>query len=733
MLKGIEPRLIRAHTLHRVVQIDARRVALQTLLLGLLFCALLTIPFVVYQQAESGNRREQLEADQERVIQLAANSIHREIEAVLSDLRYLSQNNALRTYLAQSSAESRRELAREYQVLARQKRIYAQVRFIGLDGMEAVRVNFNDGQAEIVAERDLQDKHNRYYFQEALWLSPGQIYVSPLDLNREHGSFGSALTPVMRFAAPVADEQGLIRGMVVLNYTGQRLRDKLDSHASRGARIWLLNPEGYWLIGPNGGDEWGFQLADRAQQRADQLLPRLWQKMQTQHSGVYQTDPHWIRFERIYPLSGADPAGSADFASPVNADRYYWTIAVELPRSAIQSLDLALLTNLWGGYAVLVLFAFLTAGMLVFVLHRNRALSQVMEKVVDNLPQLVAYVDAEQRFRFNNMAYKRLFGLSPRELYGRTMMDVLGEAAYQMLRPHVERALAGEPENFESQMSDSGAGRRDMAISYLPDFSPHGAVRGFYVIVSDISLAKESERRERQRILEMARVSRLASMGEMATEIAHEINQPLAAVAMYSAASERVLKCGHDSAQVTAWLQEINTQVKRASEIVRRMRRFVQRDAPRFGPVDLNQVLREAAALLDHEARTQDVTLKLELAENLPSVQGGHVLLEQAVFNLGRRALDALLNHSGIREVTLKTRFDAQRVQVEVRDSGPGLDPAAGDRIFDSFLNSMEHKGNMDLTISRTIVEAHAGTLRHAPNPEGGTIFMFSLAREGGQ
>ncbi len=477
-------------------------------------------------------------------------------------------------------------------------------------------------------------------------------------------------------------------------------------------------------------DSKGFQLADRAQQRVDLLLPRLWQKMQTQRSGVDQTDQHWIRFERIYPLTADGPSEAADFVGPVNAAHYYWTIAVELPRSAMQLSDPMLLRKLWGGYAVLVLFAFLTAGTLVFVVHRNRALFQVMEKVVDNLPQLVAYVDTEQRYRFNNMAYSRLVGQGPREIYGRTMMDVLGEAIYQVLRPHVERALAGEPVNFENQLAYAEAGRLEVVVSYLPDFSLRREVRGFYVIVSDVSLIKESERHERQRILELAQVSRLASMGEMASEIAHEINQPLAAIAMYSAASERVLEQGHDPGQIKAWLQDINIQAKRASEIVRRLRRFVQKDAPQFGPVDLNQILREAASLLDHEARAQGVTLKLDLADNLPSVQGGHVLLEQAVFNLGRRAMDALLSHAGTREITLKTSFDAQRVYVEVRDSGPGLDPITGDHIFDSFLNSMEQKGTMDLTISRTIVEAHAGTLRHAPNPEGGTIFMFSLARE---
>lgn len=633
--------------------------------------------------------------------------------------------------MAHTSRGSRLDLATEYLGLARQKRLYDQIRFIGLDGREEVRVNFNEDDLEIVAEQNLQDKHDRYYFEETLWLSPGQIYVSPLDLNIEQATLDQPPKPVIRFAAPVADDQGLIRGMVVLNYLGQRLRDKLSALEGQAGKIWLLNAEGYWLMGPTPEDEWGFMFPERSQRRLARLAPRLWQQMQAEQSGVHQSAESWIQFERVYPLLGENPrAGAAHFARPVDADRYYWTIAVELSQPAVQSADIALLKKLWMVYGALVVFAFLGAGAFALAINRNKALARVVEKVVDNLPLLIAYVDAEQRYRFNNMAYERLLGLKPNEIYGKTMRELLGEPAYQAVLPYIERALAGEAVTFERQLATQGSGMNDLAISYLPDRSPQGEVRGFYVMVNDVTLVKESERRDSRRMLELAHVSRLACMGEMATEIAHEINQPLAAIAMYSAAGQRILQGDGDRSQMQGWLEAINTQAKRASEIVRRVRRFAQKDEHQTGPVDLGQIAREVAALLDHEARSQQVEIVLELAEDLPQVQGERVLLEQVVFNLARYALDTVRAQTGERRITLNTAFDAQLVYVEVCDTGPGVDPALGEHIFDSLVTGKQEGLGMGLTISRSIIEAHAGTLRYALNPEGGNTFMFSLARE---
>ncbi|MDT3708207.1 MAG: ATP-binding protein [Thiobacillus sp.] len=723
------PWLAQAHTIHRVVQVDIRRIIRLAALLGLAFSVLLAIPFVFYQRAETDHNLELLQTEQERVTRLAAGIVQQEMDAVLSDLRYLSQHNELSQYLAYKSPGTRLDLAREYLALASQKRIYDQIRFIDRDGMEQVRVDFNEGRAAIVAETELHDRRDQIYFREAMRLLPGQIYVSPLDLSFEPGAVEQPPRPVIRFAVPVADDRGAVRGIVVLNYLGQRLRDKLGALEGYAGRIRLLNAQGYWLMAADPEYEWGFIYPDRSQRSVAQLSPRLWRQIEAEHSGVYQSDASLIRFDRIYPLlgGGATHAG-ASFGSPVDADRYYWTVVVELSRSAMRAANLPLLKKLWSVYGVLVPFAFIVASMLAFASSRNRALAQGMEKVVDSVPVLVAYVDAEQRYRFNNMAYERFFGLKPKQIYGKSMLELLGEAVYLTTRPYIEQALAGNAVSFERPLHSAGEGVRDVSISFLPDTSPQGEVRGFYVVANDVTPIRTSQRRERQQMLELAHVSRLASMGQMATEIAHEINQPLAAIAMYSSAGLRTLRGECNREKMESWLEAMNTQAKRASEIVKRVRRFVQKGEPQLCPVDLNLIARETVGLLDHDARAQGVEMVLELAGDLPAVQGERVLLEQVVFNLVRNAMDAVLAGSGERRVTLKTSSDAHLVYVEVSDTGPGVDPELGEHIFDSFVTGKQGGLGMGLAISRSIAEAHAGSLRYANRPGGGATFTFSLA-----
>lgn len=725
------PWLAQARTLHRVVQVNLRRVLALTALLGLAFSALLAIPFVFYQRAEFDNSLSLLHAEQERVVRLAAGAIQQEMAAVLSDLRYLSRHNEISRHLAQPSPGSRTDLAREYLALIEQKPYYDQIRFIRADGMEAVRVVARAGGAAIAADAELRNRRDQAYFRETLRLAPGRIFVSPLDLNFEPGTVEAPPRPVIRFAVPVADAQGVTQGIVVLNYLGQRLRDKLAALEGLAGRVRLLNAQGYWLMGADPEDEWGFMYPDRSQRSLAELSPQLWQRMAREPSGDHRTDAAWIRFERVYPLLGenAPGAGSA-FAMPVDAERYHWTVAVERSHAAMQAANRALLEKLWSVYGVLVLFAFLVAGALVFFASRNRSLAEVMEKVVDNVPVLVAYVDAEERYRFNNMAYERFFGLKPKQIYGKSMRELLGEAAYRVAHPYIEQALAGKAVSFERQLPYAGAGPRDVTVSYLPDTAPQGEVRGFYVMVNDVSPIRASQRREQQHMLELAHVTRLASMGEMATEIAHEINQPLAAIAMYSAAGLRSLHGECERGKMESWLEAINAQAKRASEIVKRVRRFVQKGEPQFGPVDLNLIVRETAALLGHEARAHEVEIVEALAETLPPVQGDRVLLEQVVFNLVRNAMDAVLAGTGPRRVTLATSADDRLVYAEVSDTGPGVDPALAAHVFDSFVTGKRGGLGMGLAISRSIVEAHGGTLRYSATPGGGSTFTFSLPQE---
>jgi C4-dicarboxylate-specific signal transduction histidine kinase len=266
-----------------------------------------------------------------------------------------------------------------------------------------------------------------------------------------------------------------------------------------------------------------------------------------------------------------------------------------------------------------------------------------------------------------------------------------------------------------------------MSVSYIPDVTESGEVRGFYAVARDITELRAAERRERQRMLELAHVSRFASMGAMATEIAHEVNQPLAAIAMYSAACLRTLAKGGDTAVVTGWLTSINAQAKRVGEVVQRLRQFLQMGGAERAPIGMNEVVREVAGLASVEARAQDVDLLVDLAPELPAVLADRILLEQVVLNLVRNALDAVGQQTGPRRVVVQTRPAGEGVEVSVADNGPGVPAGLGRNVFDSFVSSKPGALGMGLAVSRSIVEAHEGGISYTNNPEGGSTFRFTL------
>lgn len=715
------------HPFHGVARVDARRMRWQTLLLGLVFTPLLLTPAFIQERADARQHLVLRQSEQERALKLGAQIIRQEMEAVLSDLRYLSQHNDLAAYLESSNPQRRRDLALVYLGLARHKRIYDQIRFIGLDGHEEVRVDFADGAPVIQPPETLRDRSSRYYVREAQWLSPGEIYVSPFDLDVEQERVEHPPRPVIRFALPVADSQGMIRGMVVLNYLGRRLLDKLRMLAGQAGDIWLLNADGYWLLGPNGEQAWSFMSDTGVHAHAARRFPEFWHQAAASDAGTLREGDFAIRFERVHPLRGDDD-GTADRPRPVAAPDYHWVLAAALATAA--NLPALAPGARWPVYGGLTLFAFAAAAGLAFALNRNRALALFMSNIIDNLPVLVSYVDADERYRFNNLAYQRFFQRAVTEIEGVSMRELLGDAAYQDVRPYITRVLAGEAVTFERQVDYAGAGTRDVAVSYLPDITSAGEVRGFYVLVSDVSMIKQSERRERSRVLELAHASRLSSMGEMATQLAHEINQPLAAISMFSAAALRTLQGDWDARQLREWLRTIHGQAVRAGDILRRVRRFVRRQDMQRVPVDLNARAREVVDLLRSEARCREVTVDLRLHDGLPHVSADPVLIEQVVFNLVRNAFDALQERAPPRIVTLSSAREGNRVYLEVRDNGPGVDAALGARIFDSFVSSKGEGVGMGLAISRSIIEALGGRLGYETNAEGGATFRFELPLE---
>jgi PAS domain S-box-containing protein len=258
---------------------------------------------------------------------------------------------------------------------------------------------------------------------------------------------------------------------------------------------------------------------------------------------------------------------------------------------------------------------------------------------------------------------------------------------------------------------------------------------GFMFDVSDQRHAEETLR-EKDHALEIARtelahVSRLTTLGELTTSIAHEVSQPLGAMMASAAAGARWLAAEPpDIAEARSTLDNIAADGKRAREVIARIRALTKRQAPRTEQLDINQKILEVLALTERELRSHDIVLRTQLDSTLPRVAGDRVQLQQVLLNLIVNAVDAMSAvHDRQRELTIVSAADGPNaaVVVEVRDSGPGMPPEALERVFEPFYTTKAEGIGIGLSISRSIVEAHGGRLWASANEPHGAVFRFSL------
>ena len=225
-------------------------------------------------------------------------------------------------------------------------------------------------------------------------------------------------------------------------------------------------------------------------------------------------------------------------------------------------------------------------------------------------------------------------------------------------------------------------------------------------------------------------VSHMATIGEMAAGVAHELNQPLTAIANYAQACERLLaRPDSDPLEVREALREIVGQATRAAEILRRLRALARQQKSEHTWANINAVLHEILELVQADARVHEVALSLELDEELPPVSVDSGEIQQVILNFVRNALDALaVRGAGSRQLLIRTSLTtAREVEVAVIDNGPGLAPGLEERIFDPFFSTKPGNSGLGLAISNTIARAHGGSIGYRANAPAGACFYLCL------
>jgi signal transduction histidine kinase len=298
---------------------------------------LLVIPLGVFTHEHLlQNISEPMDELRQDLLSRATQVMSRSLISMQRDVRFIASSDELR---AAMDTGHRERLARLLQHLAIASGQYAQLRWIDANGREAVRVDYTNGVATITPERALQDKSARDYFRETMAGEPGDVHVSPLDLNIENGELEIPFKPMLRISVTVTGTDGKPAGIVVVNYLADVMLERLRLvGGSTGAEVHLLNGHGFWLLAPRPDMAWGFMTGDSSA-TVGRTMPRLWQAMTTRGNGTYSTPDRFWSFRRVSPLH--------DVLAPtrISEDRgehWYLAIAMSTDRLVQQSRKAAL-------------------------------------------------------------------------------------------------------------------------------------------------------------------------------------------------------------------------------------------------------------------------------------------------------------------------------------------------------------------------------------------------------
>ena len=346
----------------------------------------------------------------------------------------------------------------------------------------------------------------------------------------------------------------------------------------------------------------------------------------------------------------------------------------------------------------------------------------------EGVKDLDAYMDAHPEFLARAKQMLRIEELNERavELLGGAKPSDLVGSINHYSNPHTFRrsliARFAGAENFSEELRKMRIDGRTVDVFYTSTFSPALNELGIGLVsLMDLTRATEAEAKVRQLQAEFAHAARVATLGELTGSIAHEVNQPLAAITMNAAAVQSWLAGKQPNLEEARELAgRIACDAHRAADIIARIRAMASRKPPAYEPTSLNRIVEDVLSFLKHELTAHGVEAELDLARNLPELLADQTQLKQVLMNLAVNAIQAMgASETQNPTLTLRTRKVSDCARVEVEDNGPGIPPDAETRLFDSFFTTKQDGLGIGLSICKSIIEAHGGTIMFAPGRSG--------------
>ena len=357
-----------------------------------------------------------------------------------------------------------------------------------------------------------------------------------------------------------------------------------------------------------------------------------------------------------------------------------------------------------------------------------------LRSVLDTVPDAIIVIDEAGVIQSFSSAAEKQFGWTAQEVIGRNVMMLMPQPyrnAHDSYLDHYkttgERRIIGIGRIVVGERRDGSTFPMELAVGEMHS----GGTRFFTGFVRDLTERQDTQTRMQELQAELMHISRLTALGEMASTLAHELNQPLSAIANYLKGGRRLLeRAAPDTVRAAEAMDKAADQALRAGQIIRRLRDFVSRGESDREIESLSKLVEEASALALIGAKELGVRVSYDFDRHVDMVLADKVQIQQVILNLIRNAIDAMMTSP---RRALKITTDAADggglAQVSVADTGPGLSPEVAERLFQPFVSTKAQGMGVGLSISRTIVEAHGGRIWAESNSDGGVTFHFTLVR----
>lgn len=356
-----------------------------------------------------------------------------------------------------------------------------------------------------------------------------------------------------------------------------------------------------------------------------------------------------------------------------------------------------------------------------------------LRSILDTVPDAMVVIDEQARIKSFSAAAVRQFGYAPDEIAGRNVSLLMPEPYRTQHDAYMARYLAtgerriiGIGRVVVGQRKDGSTFPMELSVGEMRS----GGERYFTGFIRDLTERKQTETRLQELQSELVHMSRFTALGEMASTLAHEINQPLTAIASYLKGCRRILgrMQGAEVPMLSDAVNQAAEQALRAGQVIRHLREFVARGESERHIEGLPKLIEEASALALVGAKEKGVRVRFDLDPDAPLVLADRIQVQQVLLNLIRNAIEAM-HETPRRELVVATKALAADglVEVSVADTGSGIDPEVAAQLFQPFVTTKANGMGVGLSICRTIVEAHGGKILAEPGPAGGTTFRFTL------